>query len=334
MPNAFTILGHARHLPARIVPSADLEDRLGLPRGWAVRHAGVSERHWVTTETNTDLGAAALQTALDRAGMQAADLDLVICASGSFDHPIPFNACLLLNKLAGANPRTASFDIDATCLSFVVALNVATAFLETGRYARIAIVTSEISSLALNPADPKTYCLFGDGAAAFIIGKAGLGPGPTLRVADVRFETHADGANLVGVDGGGAARYPVGKTLTDTDYFLRMEAFELLRFSLPRFTAFFDDLLKQNRLTVSDFDLIVPHQVSRVGLDHFTKTYTIEPACFWTNLARFGNCIAASVPLGLSEALDASRILPGNRVLLVGSAAGLSLGAMVLVSEE
>ena len=298
-----------------------------------MRHAGVSERHWVTTETNTDLGAAALQTALDHAALQAVDLELVICASGSFDRPIPFNACLLLNRLAGANPRTASFDIDATCLSFVVALNVATAFLETGRYARIAIVTSEIASLALNPADPKTYCLFGDAAAAFIIGKAGSGAGPTFRMQDTRFETHADGANLVGIDGGGAARYPIAKAMTDADYFLRMEAFELLRFSMPRFTAFFDTLLEQNRLTISDFDLIVPHQVSRVGLDHFMKTYAIEPARLWTNLARFGNCIGASIPLGLSEALDAGWILPGNRVLLVGSAAGLSLGAMVLVGE-
>ncbi len=334
MPNAFTILGHARKLPDRIVQSADLEDRLGLPRGWAERHAGVAQRHWVTTETNTDLGAAALQTALDKAGLQATDLDLVICASGSFDRPIPFNACLLLNRLAGANPRTASFDVDATCLSFVVALNVATAFLETGRYARIAIVTSEIASLALNSADPKTYCLFGDGAAAFIIGKPKLEGGPTFRVQDVRFETHAEGANLVGIAGGGAARYPAGNALTDVDYFLRMDAFELLRFSLPRFTAFFDALLEQNRLIISDFDLIVPHQVSRVGLDHFMKTYAIEPNRIWTNLARFGNCIAASIPLGLSEALDANRILPGSRVMLVGSAAGVSLGAMVLESEE
>lgn len=305
-----------------------------MVRGWAVRHAGVAERHWVTTETNTDLGGAALQTALDRAGLRAADLDLVICASGSFDRPIPFNACLLLNKLVGASPHTASFDIDATCLSFVVALNVATAFLATGRYVRIAIVTSETSSLALNPADPKTYCLFGDGAAAFIIGAATSGGWPRFRVEDARFETHADGANFVGIDAGGAACYPVGKPLADTDYFLRMEAFELLRFSLPRFTAFFDALLEQNRLTISDFDLIVPHQVSRVGLDHFMKTYAIQPDRIWTNLARFGNCIAASIPLGLSEALDAGQISPGNRVLLVGSAAGVSLGALVLVSEE
>ena len=222
----------------------------------------------------------------------------------------------------------ASFDIDATCLSFLVALDVVTGLLMAGRYRRVAIVTSEIGSRSLNPNDPKTYGLFGDAATAIIIEQS---PTPTgLTVTHRRFETHAGGANMVRVEGGGNAKHPRLHSLSDDDHYFKMDAFDLLRFTIPRFDTFFATFLSDSQLKPDDFDLVIPHQVSRAGLDHFVKTYSFAPETVWANLDRYGNCIAASLPLSLSEAIDAGQLKPGGRTLMLGTAAGVSLGGMIL----
>ena len=325
----FTIVGHGRYVPDTLVSAEEIDQKLNLPIGWTFKHTGVQTRYVASSDqSNADLGAIALQRALDQANLNPADLDLIVCASGSFDQPIPFNACLLMQRLGWEQYPIASFDIDATCLSFLVALDVVTGLLMAGRYGRVAIVTSEIASLSLDPKDPKTYGLFGDAAAAIIVEQSTTETGVT--VTHRKFETHAGGASMVRVEGGGNARHPRHHPFRDADYCFKMEAFDLLRFTIPRFDQFFADFLKNSQLKPADFDLVIPHQVSRVGLEHFVKTYSFAPETVWANLNRYGNCIAASLPLSLSEALDAGRLNPGGRVLLLGTAAGVSLGAMVL----
>lgn len=325
----FTLVGYGHYLPDTRITSDQIDQKLGLPNGWTFRHTGVQTRYVAApTQSNADLGAIALQRALDQANLQPSDLDLVICASGSYDQPIPYNASLLLRRLGWENQPMTSFDIDATCLSFLVALDVVTGLLMAGRYRRVALVTSEIATRSLNTNDPKTYGLFGDAAAALILERSQTDTG--LSVTHRAFETHAGGSGMVRVEGGGNARHPLQTPFEREDYLFRMDAFDLLRFSLPRFDQFFARFLDQCHLTPADFDLVIPHQVSRVGLEHFVKTYPFTPGTVWSNLDRYGNCIAASLPVSLCEALEAGRLQPGGRVLLVGTAAGVSLGAMVL----
>lgn len=325
----FTISGHGRYVPDTLVTAEEIDQKLNLPVGWTRRHTGVQTRYVAAaSQSNADLGAIALRRALDSANLQPSDIELIVCASGSFDQPIPYNACLLMQRLGWEQYPIASFDIDATCLSFLVALDVVTGLLMAGRYRRVAIVTSEIASRSLNPKDPKTYGLFGDAAAAIILEQSSTETGFT--VTHRKFETHAGGANMVRVEGGGNARHPRLMPFCEDDYCFKMDAFDLLRFTIPRFDDFFDKFLKNSQLTPADFDLVIPHQVSRVGLEHFVKTYPFAPETVWANLDRYGNCIAASLPLSLSEAIDAGRLKPGGRALLLGTAAGVSLGAMVL----
>ena len=328
----FTIAGHGRYVPQNLVTAEEIDQTLSLPPGWTFRHTGVQTRYVAApAESNADMGAVALQRALEVARLQPTDLDLIVCASGSFDQPIPFNACLLMQRLGWEQYPIASFDIDATCLSFLVALDVVTGLLMAGRYQRVAIVTSEIASRSLNAKDPKTYGLFGDAAAAIILEHSKAETG--LTVTHRKFETHAGGASMVRVPGGGNAQHPRHHPFRDEDYCFQMDAFDLLRFTLPRFDQFFGDFLHKAQLAPNNFDLVIAHQVSRVGLDHLMKTYDLAPENIWANLDRYGNCIAASLPLSLSEAIEAGRLKPGGRVLLLGTAAGVSLGAMVIESH-
>lgn len=325
----FTIAGHGRYVPDTLVTAEEIDQKLNLSAGLTFKHTGVQTRYVASvSQSNADLGAMALQHALASANLQPSDLDLIVCASGSFDQPIPFNACLLIQRLGWEQYPIASFDIDATCLSFLVALDVVTGLLMAGRYRRVAIVTSEIASRSLNPQDPKTYGLFGDAAAAIILEQSITETG--LTVTHRKFETHAGGAGMVRVMGGGNARHPRLHTLTDEDHWFQMDAFDLLRFTIPRFDNFLTKFLTNSQVTPAVFDLVIPHQVSRVGLEHLVKTYQFAPETVWGNLDRYGNCIAASLPLSLSEAIDAGRLKPGGRVLLLGTAAGVSLRAMVV----
>lgn len=328
----FTIAGHGRYVPNTLVTADEIDQTLKLPSGWTFRHTGVQTRYVAApSDSNADLGAVALQRAIQSAGLQPTDLDLIVCASGSFDQPIPFNACLLMQHLGWEQYPIASFDIDATCLSFLVALDVVTGLLMAGRYSRVAIVTSEIASRSLNAKDPKTYGLFGDAAAAIILEQSAGETG--LLVTHRKFETHAGGASMVRVEGGGNARHPRHYPFRDEDYCFKMDAFDLLRFTIPRFDQFFGNFLTASQLTPDDFDLVIPHQVSKVGLEHLVRNYQFKPEAVWANLERYGNCIAASLPLSLSEAIDAGRLKPGGRVLLLGTAAGVSLGAIVIENQ-
>ena len=160
----------ASYIPSQKISSEKLEQQLGLPKGWVMKANGVQNRYHVAAhETGAYMGAKALQKALDKAGLQFEDLDLLIDASGSFDHPIPHNACLIPKEMGILDAGIPCWDIDSTCLGFVTALDTASYLLEGKRYKNIAIVNSEIASKSLNPNDPKTATLFGDAATAAIV---------------------------------------------------------------------------------------------------------------------------------------------------------------------
>ena len=170
MKRPFKILGTGTYYPENIITSADLETKHGLPNGWSERYSGVKSRHYATTETNAFLGARALEKALAKANIKVNEIDLLISASATYDYPLPNQSSLIKYELKGSgNTDFPCVDIDATCLSFVAAMDYASRFLDGETYRNIAIVSSEIASNGLNPENWETLTLFGDGAAAMIL---------------------------------------------------------------------------------------------------------------------------------------------------------------------
>jgi 3-oxoacyl-[acyl-carrier-protein] synthase-3 len=276
------------------------------------------------------MGAQALQAALGEAGLQYADLDLLISAAGSFDHPIPHQACLIPGQMGLPPGHAPCFDVDATCLSFVTALDVATALMAAGRYRRIAIVTAEIASRSLNPADEETFTLLADGAAAAVIEAAEPGSPGSIRVLGALMRTFPQGAAFTMVPGGGNALHPIDRSLPGTAFTFHMKGREVLRMAMEQLPDFLQDLYAPLPFALAETDLIIPHQASRVGLAFFQKLAGLRQEQVWTNLEHYGNCIAASIPLGLHDAIRAGALGPGQRFALMGTAAGLSIGGLVL----
>lgn len=323
------ILGMGKYLPPRVVHSSTLEAQMSLKPGWILQKSGVEERRWAEHESNAELGAKALSEALENAGLAYEALDLIINASGSYDYPIPDTSCLIQRAMGKGRSGIPSFTVDATCLSFIAALEVAASFLASGRYQRIAIVSAEIASRSLNPEEKESTTLLGDGAAAAIVG---LSPeGRTSALLQSRLETYGDGALYTYVKGGGNVLHPNASEGTAADFTFHMDGPKVLGMAFKHLRPFLKTLFKPLGYSLRDCEFIVPHQASKGALDTARRLFRWREDQYIDHLATHGNCMAASIPMALYDAIHQQRIARGDRVCLLGTGAGLSLGGVVLV---
>jgi len=325
-PLPLKILGVGRYLPDRIVLSSELERKAGLTAGWIERKQGVKERRRVALETNSEMSAAAAREALDDAGLQPADLDLILNASGTTEQAIPDGAPLIQHHLGLGESGIACFSVHTTCLSFLTAFDLSASLLATGRYRRILIASAEITSKGLNWADQETSTLFGDGAAAAVVG---LTPaGEMSAVHGARFETYGSGARFTQVMGCGTSRPPNHPDTRAEDNLFHMDAEAVLLMTFRHAPQFLEHLKFAIPGGLSQLDVVIPHQASRLALDSHTR-FGFKRQQIVRTLECLGNCVAASIPLTLHAAIRCGRLSRGNRALLLGTGAGLSFGGVV-----
>ena len=262
-PLPLKILGLGHHVPSRVVPSSELEARLGLQDGWITKKQGVRQRHWVADETNSSMGAAAAREALRDAGLEPGDLDLILNASGSQEQAIPDGGALIQRQLGLGDSGIAAFSVHATCLSFLVALDAAASFLATGRYSKILVVSSEIASHALNFDQTESSTLFGDGAAAAVVGKTP--DGETSCVHAARFETYGEGAYFTQVAGGGTRRHPNDPKTEPNDNLFYMDGPAVFSMAVKRAPGFLERLQPGLSKGLGEIKIAVPHQARQAS---------------------------------------------------------------------
>jgi 3-oxoacyl-[acyl-carrier-protein] synthase-3 len=321
------IAGLGRYLPEQIVRNPELETLYGLRPGWIEHHNGVRERRRATTETNSTMGAAAATEALDAAGLHISDIDLILNASGTAEQAIPDTAALIQRALGVGDSGIPCMSVHTTCLSFVAALDLCASFLAAGRYRHILVVSSEISSVGLNPNEPESATLIGDAAAAAVITPAA--PGEASRLHSALFRTYGEGADHTAVRGGGTRRHPNSSITNAEDNYFHMNGASVLRLVRAHVDGFLEALYPGLSAGLADIDAVVPHQASKVGLRMLGRFGWPDDKIIRT-LDWLGNCVAASVPATLYEGVDNGRIQRGDKVLLVGTGAGLSMGGLVL----
>ena len=323
------ILGMGKYLPTRRVSATELEEIYQIPKGWIAKHSGVEQRHYATFETGAYMGAEALKEALRKADLVFEDLDLVISAGASFDYPIPHRACWIPKEMGKLEAGIPCFDVDSTCLSFITALDVASSLLDGQRYQRIAIVSSEISSKSLNYKDWESSTLLGDGAAAAIVGLPT--EGEPAAILNANMQTFAKGVSNTVVFAGGNVAHGRDKTIADERFTFQMKGRELLRLVMRITPPFVQNLFQTLDFEVQDIDLCIPHQASKAGLKMGRRLLQLKESQYFSHLSTHGNCIAASIPMALYDAIEANRVVRGSKVLLIGTGAGLSIGGLVLV---
>lgn len=326
LPVKIAGLGYA--LPARRVTSAELLAAWSVPPGLVEHAAGVYERRYATQETTAGLAADAARMALANAGLPVSQLDAIIGASTAPQQAIPCTAAFVQRELGAPDGGSLCFDVNATCLSFLVALQNAAHLVASGAYRTVLIFSSELGSRFLNPRQPQSAILFGDAAAAAVLTRAEEGEASAIH--HTRFATHSSGADHTQVVGGGTRHSPNDPATTPDMNLFAMNGSAVFRQAARLLPPFLDCFFPECGWTREQVDCLVPHQASRHGLELLTERLGFQRQQLFINLPERGNCIAASIPLALAEAVGVGRIRRGDRVLLLGTGAGLTIGAIAL----
>jgi 3-oxoacyl-[acyl-carrier-protein] synthase-3 len=322
------IAGLGYHLPEQRVTSAELLRSWSVPEGLVEHAAGVYERRYATTETTAGMAAAAARQALDHANLPPQAIDAIVGASTVPQQAIPCTAAFVQRELGAPDGGSVCFDVNATCLSFLVALQNAAHLVAAGTYRNVLVFSSELGSRFLNPRQPQSAILFGDAAAAAVVTRAELDE--TGAIHHTRFVTYSSGADYTQVLGGGTRHSPNDPATTHEMNLFDMDGRAVFRQAVRLLPPFLDGFFEQAGWQRAQVDCVVPHQASRHGLDLLTRGLGFRSDQIYSNLPQRGNCIAASIPLALAEAVEGGRIRRGDDVLLLGTGAGLTIGAVAL----
>lgn len=320
------IAGVGRYLPERVVLNPELEARIGLPEGWIEEKTGVRQRRFASGETASFMGAHAALEAMRDARVPIADIDLIIGASATAEQMLPDGGSLLQRELNQGRSGIPCLSVNTTCLSFVTALDLTSTLIASGRYRNVLIVSSEIASVGLNYEERESASLFGDGAAAAVITRSESHD--TGRVHGARQETYSEGAFYTAVMGGGTKHHPNDPETRPEMNLFSMDGRKIYKLAHRHLGAFFERLFKDAPFSRRDLDLVIPHQASLYSIRSLRKYDFPEEKVFVT-LSKYGNTIAASIPMALYEAIRTGRIRRGDRAMMVGTAAGLTFGAIL-----
>jgi len=316
------------------VLSAELDRRLGLAAGTVEKKTGVRVRYFETRRSAAALGAEAAERALADAGLSFSDIDCLVAASGTPDQAMPSNAALIHREMASGESPIPAFDIGASCLGFLAALDTMTCLIEAGRYQRVLIVASDIASCGLDWSKLEASGIFGDGAAAAVLGPAvdsGLGGDSGSALLASALVTYSEGVHFCEIPGGGSRHHP---SRTDEPVLplsrFRMDGKAVFRLAAKHLPGFLANLLATAGVGLDEISVVVPHQASRHGLDYLRRQLGVERERIVDLFAGQGNQVAASLPSALDAAIRTGRLRRGETALLIGSGAGMCLGGAVL----
>ncbi|MEV3924733.1 3-oxoacyl-ACP synthase III family protein [Actinomadura coerulea] len=319
----WAIRGTGAHLPRDVAHSDDLSRSLGLEPDWIERRTGIRRRHVVAPgEAASDLAAAAARRALEAAGLDAADLGLIVLGTSTPDVIAPSTACRVQTML-GAR-RAAAFDISAACTGFVFGLQTAIGWLATQRGAPpyALVIGVEVYSRFLNPADRATAALFGDGAAAAVVGPAPPGHG----IGPITLGSDGSGADDVLIPAGGSRLPATAETLAGLGHTIHMDGRAVRDFITAIFPRLVAEATEAAGVKPADLALVVPHQPNPRLVAALAPDAGLDPAQLAIVGDEVGNIGAASIPYALDRAVRTHRIGPGDLVLLAGFGAGLTWG--------
>lgn len=316
------VRGFGAALPKRVVTNQELESKVDTSDEWIVQRTGIRQRYIAGEgETTASLGEAAARTALDNAGLTAADLDLIILATSTPDNTFPATAVNIQNRLG--MHHGAAFDVQAVCSGFIYAMTTADAYIRGGLARRVLVIGAETFSRILDWSDRTTCVLFGDGAGAIIL-EAQEGEGTIADRGVLTAKLRSDGAHRekLYVDGGPSTTGTVGH--------LRMEGREVFKHAVGMITDVIEAAFQATGTTAEDIDWLVPHQANRRIIDGSAKKLGIPLDKVVVTVDLHGNTSAASIPLALNTAAADGRIKKGDLVLLEAMGGGFTWGSVLI----
>lgn len=326
------IVATGQAIPSAIVRSERLDSKIGKPNGWLQKQSGIVSRSVASNqETQEELAVRAAQQALEESGITLDQIDLILFGAAVGRQPIPATAPLIKRGLGISSPMVPAFDVNATCLSALAALDVAALQIGAGRAQTVLVIASEISSRALPwETDPKTAALFGDGAGAMII-QSTDSTLPGLKLKHFAMETHSEGYDFCTLASGGTRiDYNADTEEFAKHAFFRMDGHALFKLTRKRLPSFIEKLVHDTGWHMQDVDVVVPHQASPLALEHMVRRCGFASEKIVNTVRETGNLVAASLPITLDTARSTGRIKSGDKILMIGTSAGVSFAGATL----
>ncbi|MES1247512.1 MAG: beta-ketoacyl-ACP synthase III, partial [Actinomycetota bacterium] len=313
-----TITGLGVHVPERVVTNDELSTYVDTNDAWIVERTGIKERRMASqTEALSDVSYPAAVAALEQAGVDAKDVDLLIVATVTPDMMFPSTAALLADRLGARD--AAAYDLTAGCTGFVYALAQAYGMIAGGLSKKALVVGGDLLSRLLDWEDRSTLVLFGDGAGAVVLE-------PSAEPGFLAFELGADG-------GGGEHLWLPGsgsRVFEHPERAIKMNGREVFKFATRVLVQSAEDILHEAGISKDDVDVYVPHQANVRIIDHATKKLGFPSEKVVVNVQKYGNTSSGSIPLALQDGIADGRITNGSLLLMTGMGAGLTWGSALM----
>lgn len=319
------ILGTGHAYPEGILTNADLANMVETSDEWITTRTGIKQRRKAAPGEYTSLFAVkAARQAIERAGLTAADIDLILCATVSPDQILPSTGCIIQAEL-GAN-RAAAMDVVAACSGFLYGVTLANTMIQSGQSKHALVIGAEILTQYVDYTDRHTCVLFGDGAGAAVLGPVDGERG----ILASRIRSDGRYQEQLFSPGGGTRRPPTAETLAAGDHFFKMKGNELFKVAVRSMAEVSREVLEEAGVDAKDVKLFIPHQANQRITDAVANKLDVDESLVYSNISMHGNTSSASIPIALDECVEAGRVKPGDLVLLASFGGGVTWGGVLI----
>lgn len=320
------ISGVGHYMPERVLTNHDLEKMVDTNDEWIVSRTGISERRIVADgEFTSHMSVNAINELLETTNTDVSAIDVIIVGTVTPDKLFPSTACLIQEKIGAKN--CWGFDLSAACSGFVFGLNTASRFIESGAYKKVIVVGVDTMSSIMNYKDRNTCILFGDGAGAVLVEPSeeeGFG------IIDSLSSIDGSGADHLYMPAGGSEKPATHETVDADEHYLHQDGKKVYVNAVKGMADISIKILERNGLNGEDIDLFIPHQANRRIIDSTAKRLNIDSSKVVINIGTYGNTTAATIPLGIFDAVRDGRLKKGDVTVLAAFGAGYTLGSTLL----
>jgi 3-oxoacyl-[acyl-carrier-protein] synthase-3 len=317
------------YVPPRLLTNADLEKMVATNDQWITERTGIRERHIVDKGVATsDLAVKAAQECLERRGISASELEVIIVATVTPDMMFPATACLVQDKIGAKGAW--GFDLSAACSGFPYALQMGAKLVESGAHKKVMVIGADVMSSIIDYKDRATCVIFGDGAGAVLLEPCAEGE---IGFIDYFHEIDGSGAPALNMPGGGSLHPPTAETVAANMHVVHQDGQAVYKFAVRKMEEAAQTVLGRNGVTGKDLACFIPHQANKRIILSTAERLGLPLERVIINIDRFGNTTAATIPMAMRTALDEGKLKKGDLVLLASVGAGFTVGATLLQWE-
>lgn len=323
---AAKITGVAGYVPPRVMTNFDMEKITDTTDEWIRTRTGINERHYADPGVaSSHLGTEAAKKLLASKGVSPEEIEMIVLATVTPDMFFPSTACLIQDRLGAS--KAWGFDVSAACSGFVYALTVGAQFVGAGTHKKVLVIGSDVMTSILDFKDRATCVLFGDGAGAVLVEPA---TSDSEGILDFVNDVDGSGGCHLYMPAGGSLNPSSHETVDKRMHYVHQEGAQVFKYAVRRMSELAVEILERNGLKSSDLALVVPHQANLRIIRAMQERLGVDDSKILINIDHFGNTTAATIPLGLMDALEQKRIRKGDLVLLISVGAGYTTGAMLM----